>query len=276
MTSALEHRRHPPHPALRGWVECLWTLKGRAGAAAPEPVLPDGRMEVVLHRGDPFARLAGEGKAELQPRALVAGQLDRALLLRPGAVVDVVGIRFTPAGAAAFIEEPLRRLAGETPELAAIAGALGRELENEVLAAEGADDPVRRAGQVLLRRAGRLPAGPSRDPVSGCVEEILARRGQVGMGRLADLAGWSLRHLERRFADRVGLDPRSFARIIRFRSIFEALARDPAAPWVSIALDCGYCDQSHMIREFRRFAGTTPPAWVASGHRLAGLFLQPS
>jgi AraC-like DNA-binding protein len=53
-----------------------------------------------------------------------------------------------------------------------------------------------------------------------------------------------------------GVAPKQLARIARFRRVTERLANDER-PSAALALDCGYCDQAHMAREFRAFTGTT-------------------
>lgn len=61
----------------------------------------------------------------------------------------------------------------------------------------------------------------------------------------------------RRFREQIGLTPKAYANIVRFNRALE-LARGPKATWAEIALDCGYYDQSHLVRDFQRFAGRAP------------------
>jgi hypothetical protein len=64
----------------------------------------------------------------------------------------------------------------------------------------------------------------------------------------------------------VGITPKRFGRVRRFQR-FLARARRPGAPdWAALAAACGYCDQSHLIREAVELAGV-PPAEI---HRLRG------
>ena len=88
-------------------VRRFWSLRDDPASAgeAPRPVervIPDGRMELVVHLGDRFAELAqdavdGRLRAwRAQPSALLAGQLSGPLFLQPGRVIDLFAIRFEP------------------------------------------------------------------------------------------------------------------------------------------------------------------------------------
>ncbi len=65
-----------------------------------------------------------------------------------------------------------------------------------------------------------------------------------------------------KFREQVGLTPKTAARVLRFRSLCRRLDAEPVR-WAEIAYDCGYADQSHLIREFRKLAGTTPTDFLA-------------
>ncbi len=74
--------------------------------------------------------------------------------------------------------------------------------------------------------------------------------------------GCSRRCLTERSRAEVGLPPKTVARLIRFDHICRRLRGAPAR-WAEIAVDAGYCDQSHLNREFRELAGTTPGDFIA-------------
>jgi AraC-like DNA-binding protein len=122
--------------------------------------------------------------------------------------------------------------------------------------------------QTLLRRLD-----PRRAPdveIGGAVARVIAARGAVRVDQIARGIGWGARRLERGFAAAVGLPPKRFARVVRFQALLERLpSREP--DWVSLALDCGYFDQSHLAGEVRSLAGVTPSALVAR-ERLAAIF----
>jgi hypothetical protein len=127
----MEYREYPASAALASFVDCCWTLTGHAAelAGRPQPVLPDGRSELVLHFGDPFDRVTAAGVVSRQPLALFAGQLTEQLTLRPTGAVAVLGVRFHPFGASAFLRVPQHRLAGRTLALDDVSPPLARALE---------------------------------------------------------------------------------------------------------------------------------------------------
>ena len=82
--------------------------------------------------------------------------------------------------------------------------------------------------------------------------------GDVRIEMAAAQAGTSRRHLERLFAEQVGIGPKVLARLLRFQAAAGRVVDEPAAPLASVSGDSGYFDQSHMIRDFMTFAGSSP------------------
>ncbi|MDP4262838.1 MAG: AraC family transcriptional regulator [Bacteroidota bacterium] len=74
----------------------------------------------------------------------------------------------------------------------------------------------------------------------------------------AALACLSLRQFERNFITRVGISPKLFIRIVRFEHAMKIKKSYPGKSWAGIALECGYTDSSHLLREFREFAEFPP------------------
>ncbi len=131
--------------------------------------------------------------------------------------------------------------------------------------ADDASSRDRRRARVLdalLRR--RTGAGQLEDDaVTAAVRAIRRTRGAASIADVARDAALSVRQLERRFAERVGLPPKQIARIERFRLAARLLREHPDRTGSRIALDAGYYDQSHMTREFNALAGLSPTAYLA-------------
>ena len=94
--------------------------------------------------------------------------------------------------------------------------------------------------------------------VAWAVRRIEETGGAVEMRALARELGYSRKHVITLFRDHVGLPPKLLARIVRFDGLLRHLRTGAARSWADLALDCGYYDQAHLVREVRRFTGLTP------------------
>ncbi|HKE58842.1 MAG TPA: helix-turn-helix domain-containing protein, partial [Pyrinomonadaceae bacterium] len=101
--------------------------------------------------------------------------------------------------------------------------------------------------------------------------KMVARGGVVSLEELVADSGLSGRQLERRFLQEVGLGPKLLARILRFQQVFRAVERNDVQ-WAPIAVECGYYDQSHLIRDFQQFARQSPAVLFAQQSQLTESF----
>jgi AraC-like DNA-binding protein len=261
----------PPAP-LRGVIQRVWFLQGDACQLETDlqPVLPDGRPELIVHLGDPFERVEESGQAERQAPLLFAGQLTRQLLLRPTGRIAVAGIRFRADGAAALLDVPQCDLAGLTAPIQDLSPSLHASL-CEVRS--DTDSPERALCLVLDRLTRRL-AGVRPDPrVRAVVDAIDRSRGQITVDALSKRIGLTRRHLERRFQALVGVSPKRLARISRFQHALRVLGDpDDRGRGIRTAAACGYADQAHFIRDFRDLAGCPPGAHLLQRGEITGFF----
>jgi hypothetical protein len=246
----VHYGEHPPRPELAPYVKCLWELRGDASTEV-ERVVPDGCCEIVLNRADPFR---GVDNDRVQPRLMLVGQIPRFIRIQPTGVVDLLGIRFRPGGLFPILGVPMAELTGERVDLADVCRRLRHDLA-------GADRDG--AERVLL---GRLSRRPSRTAAAIRVIEATA-----GGARIGELGGGA-RTLERAFRREVGVPPKLLARIVRFQGVIHDVELNARLDWAHLALDHGYYDQAHLIRDFKHFAGLAPGRYFASKHPLADFF----
>ena len=269
--ATVQYREYAAMPVLASVVQCVWTLDGDAREMTDgQPVLPDGRPEIILHLGDPFERVHDDGKRQRQASVIFAGQLLRPLDLRATGCIAVVGIRLTPHGAGALFVEPQDRLVGQTTGLDGLSSSLSRELDALRSGARDTADAARMVQEVLARR---VDVGRIDRRVHAAVDHIRHARGLVTMDVLAARVQLTSRHLERHFKNAVGISPKRLARITRFQHalrMFEHL--DSPQRGTHTAAECGYADQAHFIRDFSEFAGCAPGAHLLRRAELNGFF----
>jgi len=261
----MRYAEYPPAPALARFVDRYWILEGR-GAGQPEPIFPDGRIEIVLHFGEPFERHHPDGRVERQDAAIVVGQMRAPICIAPRGAAGVAGIRLRPAAGRSVVGCRADEISGQVIDVATLVAPVG-SLRDRL--AEARDDRVRVTllDNWVRRTVGK---GPVR-AVEAAVASIDARRGATGLAHIAHQAGVSLRHLERQFNADVGLPPKAYARLVRLQ---EALRRvGTGRPLADIAIACGYYDQAHMANDFARLAETSPAAWRRDAGELTPLFV---
>jgi len=173
----------------------------------------------------------------------------------------MIGIRFQPSGMAPFISTSMQSLTDArvpAEDLFVDIDQLIEEIE------ESSNDAQRVAAcnRFLFRS---IDLDRENSCLRRALESIVLARGCISVESLATLMGTSRRSLELAFQRAVGTSPKMYCRITRFRHIFDAVSENgPLVNWVQIALDSGFFDQSHLIHDFRRFAGESPTSFLAS------------
>ena len=214
--------------------------------------LPDAESELIAHpsRGSVVGTWIGTRTALLRKPTT---QREPTLL-----------VRFHAGGSYAFFREPMSALTDRVVPLADVWGEAIRDA-NDI-------DSLARATLETLKR--KLQSTADHEPA--CVPAIrravrLASAAPTlpSVSELANQVGVSERQLRRGFDEVVGVSPKRFLRIARFKRVLRtlrhdvgrcALAEEPA--WVALAQRAGYYDQAHMIAEFRELTGMTPSVFV--------------
>jgi len=240
------YTEHPPCAALRPYVECFWSRSGQADAAAApgHRVLPDGCLDIVFDFGDSPSW-----------RAAVVGTMTRALVVEPGRREDFLGVRFRPGKARAFLRPPADEFTDRAVVLADAWRREGAELEERLGSLLSLRARLGALENALLRRLAQAP--PADTALDAIIATVQQGRGAVSVRQLSEDAGWSRQHLARKFSQAVGVSPKLFCRVVRFRRLVENERARPLG-WAEAAAEFGYFDQPHLIADFKEFAGLTP------------------
>ena len=251
-----------PVPALRSFIDRLWGWETAPGETVALPaLLPGTGAELYFHYGDPFRlRLEGDPAAPLEAGHLLC--LRRAVAdLAPQSGVGFVAVRFKAGAVSRFVPMPEAALRDAPLSFVQIWGPEGRRLQSRL---SDAEDRIERAGLFQDFLLARLRP----EAVDPWVEAGMALAYRVG-GRLrvdglAAGLGLGRRQLERRWRALTGQPPAEFARLARFQRTMRRLMLDRRARVVDAALDGGYWDQAHFVRDFGCRVGVAPGAWLAS------------
>ncbi len=234
-------------PDLDGFVESISLSLGTA--AGSHVVLP-GPLPTMGFQLRGRLRVSLDGKWQPLSVAGITGLCGGPRMFGQDELTQTVLIRLSPWAIPVLFRESARTLIDGHVALADLlsrgdnAEWLGRKTNHAVAEA-----------QALLARLVRSSRSPNPIAVDGA-RLIIRRGGAISVRELEKALGWSRRHIERVFIESMGVPPKRFAGLVRFRRAQRALraGRKPA----EVALDCGYFDHSHLANEFRRFAGTSP------------------
>lgn len=256
-----------PQPPLNRFVECLWTLESDVPSWQPERILPDGCVELILNFGARFSQHSGKAPA-LQPRNFVVGQMTGPIMISAGGPVQELGIRFHPGGTLPFLKLPLYEITDELVELGSLSSKFESELVRAASRSESLVEKIAAVAEFLTRQVTTYDHDAR---VLMLAARIVDSGGAVSVDQLANDAGISSRQLERRFLREIGLGPKLLGRIIRFQQVFRAVEQAEPA-WATLALECGYYDQAHLIRDFNQFAQQTPAVLFSTQSALTESF----
>jgi AraC-like DNA-binding protein len=224
--------------------------------AGLDRVLPNGTMTLMVNLDeDEFRTYHGPG-ARIVHRAagaVLGGPEARATVIDTAEQRRGVSVSFRIGGAAPFFPLPFGQTRSQLVELAELWGRDGAVLRERLLETAGPRRRLAVLEQVLL---DHLTPVPRVDPAITRAAATLER------GRLvrdvSDDLGLLPRTLTRRFRDQTGLTPKLFARVRRLQRVVAAVEPGRPADWARLAAEHGYCDQAHLIDDFRDLAGITP------------------
>lgn len=235
-----------PDDDLAPFVEHLWTVEWDLETPALAEVLAHPSVQLVAERG-------GSGVA-----GVFTGRFVRTLAGRG----RVLGVKFHPGGFRPFLDRPVSELTDRRWSLLEVFGPQSADLEERALAAAGLEAAFAVIQSFL--RARRPVAGEALGLVRAIVERAASDRAITRVGQLAAAFGIGPRRLQRLFDEHVGVRPKWVIQRYRLHEAAERIAASPDHDWADLALELGYADQAHFVRDFRRFVGKAPAAYARS------------
>lgn len=246
---------YEPCEALKPYVRCFWGSKRpyrqkKTSGFDRTVVIPDTCMDVIFvadfTNNSVAAQFCGIGDCPF-----ISGTEDGE-----EREVSAFAIRFYPWSAYIFAEDSLRG----TKNLLLPAEYHFSKLEQKIgpLLFEVVDikERIAIAEKFLMKY---ILKGRVNSYVENAVAEMISKRGNVGIAELTENVPVGSRQLQRIFQEYVGIPPKQLATLIRYQYLWSNLLYDPHFCVQDAVFQYGYTDQSHLLREFKRFHGTTMP-----------------
>ena len=261
--SPLSYQSARPGRLLQPCVARYWQLEsdGRLLGSPGRWALPDGGSEWIFVLADPLVRAS----RAYQAGAYAAGIALAAYLSESAGRVLTFGVVFRPGGAAAVSRLPANQLTGLVVPLQDVWGPGAASTADRL-----AQSPGFRARVQLIERDLLARLRPTDTEVADAIGRLAASPGMTVGNLAADAA--SARRLERKFLAQVGIGPKRLSRMFRLQHATRLWEAGRVKGWADLAAAAGYSDQSHMVREYRELAGTSPVRLAKREPRMSNSF----
>jgi AraC-like DNA-binding protein len=231
---------------LRPFVEHLWTVQWDVSQPTTSQVLTHPSVQLVVQRGD----------------SRVAGVFTRLFSTTMEGKGRVLGVTFRPGAFRAFYDAPVSGLRDRFLPLDEIFGRAAAGLERAALRHDAHDEAFGEIQEFLRQRAPRLDS--AMELAARITYRVAEDRELVRVEQLVREFSIALRQLQRLFNDYVGVGPKWVIQRYRLHEAAERIAAGAVRDFAALALELGYADQAHFIRDFRRMVGRSPAEYARS------------
>jgi len=252
-----------PGPPLDEFVDHFWLIDG-GQAPRLEKILPSGTNELVVNLKNNEIHIHEVDQPERYRRfagAVFSGTYSRSFVCNALQHEAMMGVHFRPGGAFPFLGTEASELTNAHANLADLWGRPGLELRERLCTAATSQQLFRIMEHALRDRLHHHSTSELQMKIA---LKMFAMRTSVR--DVSQELGFSQRRFIQMFNSHVGLTPKVFCRIQRFQRA-RVLAEKLKTPhWAELAVACGYFDQSHLIKDFQEFAGSTPRRYSVQQH----------
>lgn len=264
----------PFHPALLLHVDrySLLEVEMQTDAMNWEKCIPDGLIKLYFFEKDTKEMYADEKGNLIQWQDGVGGHpLNQNSFVRiPKGSHRFLWVNMRPSFFFQLFKVPIITLNNSVISLDSILGKEGMELKERLWTLS---HPLAMVHLLDAFFVSKLAKNAHVLPKMSVIQNaILAKKGNVDIGEIAKEERTSIRTLQRKFQEEIGLGPKHYARIARFNHVSK-LIRDHSKPlnWQDVIHECGYYDQSHFIHDVKSVTGEAPSLYFTELCHIADL-----
>jgi AraC-like DNA-binding protein len=255
-SAGVTYKLYAPHPLLKPFVSCYWVLRTGARFHNQQLLIPDGYVDLIFNYGQAYLRTEFDSGLPWKTidQSHIVGERAASVLVENNAHMDLFGVKLNPYGLWALTNIPAKEFSNEIVPLNDLPASF-TTLENQIYHAPGDTAKIFVVEEFLAKKL--LLFSTENIQLQTSTKLIIQSKGKISISALANEVNMPYKTLERAYNRFVGLSPKSFSRIIRFKKALRAInkAPDQSQP---LYLDYGYYDQNHFIKEFKHFMGGTP------------------
>ncbi len=260
-----------PSPALREYVRTLQIV----GCSFPSSMAvlpvksywPRAENSLAFYPKDPEKHEYGfSGNLLGKPRSTLNGQYSIVTNRHVGRDFMVFQVQFQPGALFRLTGIPVSELTNSFIDAETVFSAEINRVNERLSYAKHYLEMIPVVENFLFYLVSRAKRKQQR-PVDKISHLLLQYPSVVSLDRLADQACLSQRQFYRQFVEREGVSPKLYTRIARFENAMKLKNSRPALDWLSVAIELGYYDYQHLVRDFKEFTQLTPNAFFEADTR---------
>lgn len=245
------YREYQPDIALLPYIETYWVVQGYLDQTESEKILPDGCVDIIFTFSHSSAC---DNLVPLLPN--IIGTMTTYSEIKYLGYVSMLGIRFKPAGITAFTKVPIHTFTDQQIDMTLFDSLFDVDFYSKLPEIGLMADRIKHIDSYLIHKLTDVFI-PDKQIIYA-VDLIKTTNGLLSLNDVADKSCLSLRSLERKFKDIIGVSPKTFSRVIKFKRTLSFLKEHKNTSLYTTAIECGYYDHSHLIKEFKALTGDSP------------------
>jgi AraC-like DNA-binding protein len=231
-------------------------------------ILPEGIKDVVTpYPPTPFQSLmfycnnpvsmgrTGKGTFEKQPLTVLIGPQFSRVNIKVYSQLRAIRVDFLPGGMYRMLGIPMHELFDGGFNAFDFFGSKMSSINEQLQHISSLEEGKNIIEKFLLKQVASLKEIL---PFDSALRILLNNSGNMAIEKTASLSCLSIKQFERKCKERIGMNPKMYARILKFSKAYRLHEAFPQLSWTKIAYEAGYYDQMHMIRDFKVFAGVNP------------------
>lgn len=253
-------RHIQPVSPLKNYIEKMWIFQTDARMPEEEMklVVPNGNLKLTLSfKNDVVASVCGKNYFSREHEITLTGLIDVPVILDTvhNSQAETIGIEFSPQGVYRFFHFNLKEIRNQIHSFDDLIGSEGRHLRQMINNSVTVQQKVDVLQNYLLKK---LSVKPEDKIFEYCVEKVKASMGKITIKELEKKTGYSSRWLNMKFNEKLGVSPKNLSSIIRFNNYYQQYIQGHDKSMIRNDLCQLFYDQSHLIKDFRRFTGLPP------------------
>lgn len=237
-----------PCEELYSYIRCYWgterPLVQVENDTAPEIIIPDTCVDIIYYV-DYTDNMVTGGFCGINDHSFYAYSAGSA-----GHEVATFAIRFYAWSAYAFADDSLRSTINGYFEVGSRYEWLDKMIRPKLLEMKTLQEKASFVERLLLKRLTKVKENTI---VNNTIQNILMNRGSLDISDLARESFVSTRQLERLFHEYISVTPKKLSNLIRYQFLWRDILFEPDFEVLSAVYKYGYTDQSHLLREFKRY-----------------------